>query len=114
MEIKACVRGREAIASGVIHTSANYHIDFLVNGMPIQIRFFEDVYDQTTRYLTSVEGGALIISLYNFGLIVGEGMYDPIPITVVDGKQLFLSFTVATGNRFMGLRTFSYTFFHGQ
>jgi hypothetical protein len=114
MDIRISVRGRSVVASGVIHTSGNSPIDFHINGMPLQVRFYDDFNDQTVRYFSTVENGGLVLTLFNFSLVTGEGMYEPIPITVVDGLQLFLAFSVGTANRFMGLRTFSFTLFHGQ
>jgi len=113
MEIKAFVKGLEVVASGVIHFSANSPIDIFINGMHMQVRFTEDFSNPMSRYESKVEGNTWVLYLANFSHMTGEGLYGPIPVTYVDGKQLSLCFSVGTVNRLAGMRTFSYTFLHG-
>lgn len=113
MDIREFVKGLEVVKSGVIHFSANAPIDIYINGMHMQVRFTEDLVNPLPRYESRVEGAIWVLYLANFSHIAGEGLYDPIPVTYVDGKQLSLCFSVSTVNRMAGMRIFSYTFLHG-
>jgi hypothetical protein len=113
MDIKVYVRGAEVVASGIVHTSANAPIDITINGMPMQIRFFDDWSNQAVRYDSRTEGGMWVLNLTNFSFPSGEGLFDPIPVTVIAGRQLSMTFTIGTTNRAVGIRTFSYSFLLG-
>lgn len=113
MDIKVLVKGAEVVCSGVVNISANNPVDIFINGMQMQVRFFDDYVNQMPRYESRVEGGVWVLYLTNFSLMANEGIFDPIPVTFTEGRQLSMTFSVGTTNRALGLRTFSYTFLHG-
>lgn len=113
MEIRAYVKGLEVVSSGIIQFTGNAFVDIYINGMHMQVRFVEDVSNPMSRYESRVEGVTWVLYLTNFSHLVGEGLYEPIPVTYVDGKQLSMTFSVGTVNRPAGMRSFSYTFLHG-
>lgn len=113
MGITASVNGLSIISSGVVHISYNWPINFEFQGLKMQVVFVENASLQVSRYESKVENGIWMLYLTNFSHTTGEGLYTPIPIATVDGKQLSLSFSVDTISKDDGLRVFSYTFMLG-
>lgn len=113
MQITASVNGLSIISSGVIHISSNWPVNFELQGLRMQIVFLENASLQVSRYESKVENDIWMLYLTNFSHTTGEGLYTPIPIATVEGKQLSLSFSVDTISRNDGIRVFSYTFMLG-
>ncbi|MDF9756752.1 DUF6864 domain-containing function [Pseudomonas hunanensis] len=113
VDITANVNGIKVLSSGVIHLESNWPIDFDVQGMKMQVRFMENPGESVSRYETKVENGAWNLYLTNFSHPAGEGVYAPIPIATISGKQLYMTFSVGTIERAKGVRIFSYTFMLG-
>ncbi|NIE73051.1 hypothetical protein F3J45_01035 [Pantoea sp. Ap-967] len=113
MEITASVNGMSIISSGVVHISSNWPINFEVQGLKLQVIFVENSSVKVSRYETKVENGIWNLYLTNFSHTTGEGLYSPVPIATVEGKQLSMTFSVDTISRNEGLRVFSYTFMLG-
>lgn len=113
MEITASVNGLSVLSSGVIHISSNWPINFEIQGLKLQVRFNENPTFSVSRYESKVEDDVWLLYLTNFSHTTGEGLYVPIPIATLGGKQLSMTFSVETISREEGIRKFSYTFLLG-
>ena len=110
IEVSAVVNGLEIVASGMFHVFSDT-IHAKVSGMNMLIRFKSDSESSETRFYTELDGNTLVLNLENFSAPFPEGQFEPRPVGTVDGRSLFMAFTVSTLNKAKDARIFSYTFY---
>ena len=80
------------------------------DGLPLDIVFKKDEAG-SVRYSAAWHGSRWTLELVNFGNVLGEGMFEPIPFAVGDGREVNLSFFVQTLNVDTHSRVLTLNFF---
>lgn len=85
----------DLLESGSIITMKDADIQFKIKGLEYVLRFVNTEEGKAKIQMVSNDGKRLVLELQNFNDPIGGGNISPLPMGVIEGKQVFLLFRIS-------------------
>ena len=112
IQITAKVGEREVLTSGVAHVQNVGDLVVSINNLNFRFIFKSD--GGAPRYEGRVDGDMFVFELSNHNNSLGEGLFTPLDIAVLNGRIISMTYCVSTVDLSTNARRLEYAFYQGK
>lgn len=104
--------GYDVVASGLVHTFGNEHLELQLADLKFEFRFVNDPKRKNEIERHPVDSKTLKLVLYNYNNVLGTGFNTPVLVGALGNQRLYLALIVYAFDD-TSLKTVQYSFFVG-